>query len=215
MITRRNFTLLGFAAAGLPIHCVVGASHVEFWNQKQPAEWSSAEIQELVTHSPWAKEGIVDMFMAGGRSGRRSRGARDQNNSTDVLPQVKALVRWETAAPIREAAKNDIATNAGGNYVISVVGLPMGEGRGESETLQERLKGATLLERRGKESLAPVQIQSRDTPQGAMLLFFFPKETRPIQVADKEVVFVTKLGPLELKVRFPLKEMIYKGRLEL
>ena len=46
------------------------------------------------------------------------------------------------------------------------------------------------------------------------IMFYFPRDPA-ITLADKEVVFVTRMGPLALKAKFPLKNMVYQGKLDL
>jgi hypothetical protein len=36
-----------------------------------------------------------------------------------------------------------------------------------------------------------------------------------ITLDDKTVTFVTKLGPIDVKVKFTLKDMVYQGKLAL
>jgi len=54
-LTRRGVFMLaggvGFAAWGR-----LYGSNSEFWNKKEPAEWTSAEIDQLISKSPWAKQ---------------------------------------------------------------------------------------------------------------------------------------------------------------
>jgi hypothetical protein len=45
------------------------------------------------------------------------------------------------------------------------------------------------------------------------MLFLFTKEAIPLSLDDKEVDFTTHLGPLEVKAKFVLKEMKYRGKL--
>ena len=45
-------------------------------------------------------------------------------------------------------------------------------------------------------------------------LFYFQRGD-PIRPDDKQVTFVTKLGPLEVRAKFILKEMLYQGKLAL
>jgi hypothetical protein len=50
---RRLFLLAGAgAAAWLPLDA---AANTDFWNKKAPADWTSEEIDRLITKSPWAK----------------------------------------------------------------------------------------------------------------------------------------------------------------
>ncbi len=55
-LTRRGLMLL---AAGAPSWVRLYAGNSDFWNKKEPAEWSSEEIDKLVTKSPWAKDVTV------------------------------------------------------------------------------------------------------------------------------------------------------------
>ena len=47
------------------------------------------------------------------------------------------------------------------------------------------------------------------------VLFFFPCAAGRLSIEDKEVIFQLRTGPLELKTKFPLKEMMYRGKLSL
>ncbi len=53
--TRRGLLLL-VSGAGAQSWFRLYAGSSDFWNKKEPAEWSSDEIDKLVTKSPWAKE---------------------------------------------------------------------------------------------------------------------------------------------------------------
>ena len=50
--------------------------------------------------------------------------------------------------------------------------------------------------------------------QSVDIIFVFPK-TQPIAADDKEVEFILKLGQVEAKRKFNLKDMVYNGKLEL
>jgi hypothetical protein len=54
-LTRRRVLLLA-AGAGLPSWSRLYAGDSEFWNKKDPSEWSREEIDKLTNKSPWAKE---------------------------------------------------------------------------------------------------------------------------------------------------------------
>ena len=57
-LTRRGALLLASGAAAQSwMRLYAGSS--DFWNKKDPGEWSSDEIDKLVTRSPWAKEVTV------------------------------------------------------------------------------------------------------------------------------------------------------------
>jgi hypothetical protein len=145
------------------------------------------------------------------------------------MPQVKATVRWESASIIQDAMKRQLPEAAKGHYLVSVSGMPMmgmmGGGPGgppgaappdpaqmeeRRKRMMEGLKQNTELQRKGKDPIKPAQV----VPQrGNMLLFLFPQGSDPIDADDKEVTFLCKLGRMQVKSKFVLKDMMYKGKL--
>ena len=220
---------------GLPaVFPLFGAAR-EFWNERQPAEWTDDEREFLLTRSPWAKEASVDFNAGGGlgtsRSNRTGGGMNrrgggtpvPQDSGTNVNPgRLQAIVRWESALPIREASHNRLKDDPAGNYILSVIGdLPMlGSGGGNDESdseFQQRLemlKEYTKLEKRG-DPIYLVKIgRLKGTPAQSGTLFYFERNDL-IRLDDHTVTFVTKLGPLSVKCKFPLHDMVYQGKLEL
>ncbi len=138
-------------------------------------------------------------------------------------PQIKVTVRWESALPVREATGRQIKD--GEAYLISVSGLSAPRNRrgqqGEGDEgqrrdqIRARLKEVTRIERKGKEPLVPEAVEAEDSGQTPVFLFRFPHGADPISADDKEVTFITRLGPMEVKAKFALKDMVYQGRLEL
>jgi hypothetical protein len=159
------------------------------------------------------------------------------------MPQMEATVRWESAAPVVEAQKKQPYPEARESYIISVVGLPLfggpppggprqGDQSGASFVDTERkgppaptaeqrkamigaLKQSSALQRKGKDPILAGRVgelEGRDTPG---LLFYFPRTDDPITLSDKEVTFSTRTGPLQLKVKFALKDMQYHGQVSL
>src|ERR1019366_2209123 len=53
LLSRRRMFLL--AGAGLAAWLPLDATTGDFWNKKAPADWTSEEIDRLITKSPWAK----------------------------------------------------------------------------------------------------------------------------------------------------------------
>jgi hypothetical protein len=233
-MTRRTAILIGMGfPAGFGAIPVWGASGREFWNEKQSADWTEDEIRELLTKSPWAKEPSVSYNSGPGNAGRqvgsvggggyggmrRTRtpvGAASPGGTSMEKQQYKVVVRWETALPIRIASKKNSTEDPLANYVINVVGdLPMlgthpDESASESEQRVENLKEYTRIERKND----PIYLAKVVFRSPTETLFYFDR-LDPIFPDDKQVTFVTKLGPIEAKARFILKEMTYQGKLEL
>jgi hypothetical protein len=142
--SRRKVLVLAVGLTGLSR---VYAASSDFWNKKDPSEWSSQEIDQLTSKSPWAKEvtasvavdgqgggtgrhgggmgggmgGPIGGGMGGGGMGRHGGGMPSQN--------YRGTVRWETAKPVMEALKSQQFPEAfKDHYVISVSGFPVNTG---------------------------------------------------------------------------------------
>ena len=124
MTTRRNAVLAGLGLmAGIPT-VSLRASPGEFWDQKQPSQWTPAEIEQLLSKSPWAKEASISNKTgqsgpiggsprASGAASRRGgvRGAGGGAATGVSLPDDpggpwKAVTRWESALPVRDALRD-------------------------------------------------------------------------------------------------------------
>jgi len=227
-LSRRAFvTGLGFAAAAY-------GWAKDFWNEKKPADWTADEVQQMLTRSPWAKEasifdsathkGVSSAPYAGGVYGRR----RYESPDGKSLPTVggikgwSAIVRWESALPVRDAMKAPKTADLDENYIIALVGdIPGASVPTDDDSAAERqqkmdvLKESTRLERRDDPlELQRVKIAPRTPLSPAGTLYYFSR-VLPITAEDKQVTFVTKVGPLELKCKFTLRDMLYRGNLEL
>ena len=211
MMTRRTAILLGLAGSIAP------AASKEFWNEKKPSEWTADAIDLLLTKSPWAKEAAVSYY--GGQEGPLSNSLpgtssrRSGNASSKSAPSVQsplawqAVVRWESSKPLREALKLTEWPDADKYYVLNMVGdVPSGF---------ETLKQYTKLEHKGDEiQLAKVAASPKNNLTPGGILFFFSRGLA-LRKEDKQAVFSTKLGPIDVKCRFTLKDMMYQGNLEL
>jgi hypothetical protein len=76
------------------------------------------------------------------------------------------------------------------------------------------MKHNTLLSLKDKGPIGPDRIEVVDSPAGRTIVFLFPR-TANIGTGDKEVSFETSLGPRTLRAKFNLKDMLYRGKLEL
>jgi len=168
----------------------------------------------------------------GGAGGPGAGAPRDGNDGNDRR-RLDAIVRWESGLPIQEALRIG-AGNEKPNpdfqkyYVIALIGdLPMIGGRrrragdnsdddddrAQTERRLEMYKQYTRLERKeGPLMLEKVEDGSRVGSQGAGTYFYFSR-LDDFSMDDKQVAFSTKLGPMEIKTKFTLKDMLYHGRL--
>ena len=79
----------------------------------------------------------------------------------------------------------------------------------------EMLRQYTKLEKKGDPIfLAKAESTPAKYAFGSGTLFFFPR-TDSILADDKQVTFVTKVGPYEAKAKFSIRDMLYRGKLAL
>jgi hypothetical protein len=138
------------------------------------------------------------------------------------------IVRWDSAAPLRDVAARteapadvkNMADWSKGFYVVTVSGLPTSRSRSadDQESLDsertERMKMLTTLRIKGKNSVSPARIETFTTPEGRATSFLFSRDVA-ISPDDKELSFETELGASSIKMKFTLKDMLYHGKLEL
>jgi hypothetical protein len=232
MMTRRSAVLMSLGLGGA---AAAWGWAKDFWNEKKPSDWTDDEIQQVLTKSPWAKDAsIFDSVAHKGLStapragGVSRRGGRSGPASASPLPSGgnanpwKATVRWESALPVREALKTPKTADVEENYVIALIGDIPGVGvPSDDDSPAERqqkldiLKETTRLERKDDpHELQRVRIAPRTPLSPAGTLFYFSR-VFPLTPEDKQVTFVTKVGPLEVKCKFTLRDMLYRGSLEL
>ena len=224
ILTRRNWILLagaGFASWS----SIYGFSGKEFWDTKDPAEWTADDIAKLLTKSPWAKAvsgeraktrknmprtmGPCRMGMGGPRT--RIPGTAGSNSpSVKTITTYKGTVVWESAAPVRAALKTKLPDGFDGQYVLGVTGVPLA--RSDSKGAIDRLRQVTTLQTKNRQPLeaAGAQVQHDN---GTLYLFGFAKEGLPLSRDDKEVVFTTRMGNVVFTAKFNPKDMLYHGDL--
>jgi hypothetical protein len=150
-------------------------------------------------------------------------------NTGGVLPTLPVSVRWDSAALMVTALeKSPGATTlteeqAKQYYVLTVVGLVAGRNpkraaRPDSappvdpEQVLAGIKSQSHLYFGSQPGIRPEDVKL-DITTGT-LRFFFPR-TSPAALDDKEVIFATHYGRIKVVQRFRLKDMVYKGVLEL
>jgi hypothetical protein len=134
------------------------------------------------------------------------------------------VVRWESAQPIRQATMRrevllgnlkpedaeERLKHALGVYVIGVSGLPIPMLRGSPP---EKIKASTFLKPDKGDPIALEDLKmTRSQPPD--VLFVFPRSAK-IPDDAKTIEFVSKLGRIEVRKKFALKDMVYDGKPEL
>lgn len=155
------------------------------------------------------------------------------------MPQVR--VTFETSMPLADARgrleRPDTYKDLRNEFVVvSVAGMPMmGMGGGRigagkdgkkaepmtpeqqqerQAQLQERVKDATSIAI-GKNVYRPEDIRMSRTASGSVMLFAFSRKEIELGGDEKTLQFKTIMGPMELNVKFSLKDMVYQGKVSL
>ena len=164
----------------------------------------------------------------GGGGGGASRGGGGYNRAGGgrMPPQRELTIQWSSALPIKQALMrgrfgNEAHTAAQAkqfleksetHYVVAVAGFS-GRMAGMSRNT-DRLKETTALKRKSKDPIRPEIIETHRQEESVTLFVSFPR-TDPIALEDKNVEFEMKLGPMTVKRKFRLKDMLFDGKLEL
>jgi hypothetical protein len=165
--------------------------------------------------------------VTGGGSPGRNTGVQDVGGGgVGGGAGLTVTVSWRTALPVRQAVAKEkygaeAATSADAKkltdeeqkfYAIMVSGLPARSLRGGDKMKDSLLQNTSLIVK-GKDPIQASDVQIGGNEQRALILFMFPKT--PLSVDDKDVEFSTKLGPIMVKQKFHLKDMVFNGKLDL
>ena len=156
-----------------------------------------------------------------------SRGEGGDARGYQALPSLVLTIRWQSALPVKQAlarrkygseaatspeAKKFLEENPG--YLISLSGLPATTAAANVPQAKAAIKEQTTLSVKGKGAVQPTEIVVGPPGKQMDVFFVFPKTTA-FTLDDKEVEFATQLGPMKVKYKFHLKDMVLNGNLEL
>jgi hypothetical protein len=198
-----------------------------------PAKWTTAELEQVLSNSPWSQTanavfpdtrddepvsayalpGAAQAGMPGPKGGTDGRwdGGVGKNTGRGQVPTLPVLVRWDSAAPVREAllrSHESTPEETSKDYVITVVGLVSA---GKDQPLEGLMSHSSL--RVSGRPLISAEDAKVDVKTGVVHLYF--PRSAGINASDKDVLFATRFGSLSVVKKFHLAEMLYHGRLEL
>jgi hypothetical protein len=206
------------------------------WSQPVSATFALAEEEPAQPAIDVPQAGMPNPRNAA-TDGRWDGGVGRANRNT--LPTLNVTVRWDSALPVREALGRQrsavpySAEQVRKYYLVSVAGLvPAGrymaptlntrsgdEGLGsrnpqDPRNPEEMLEGVMRYARLFPHGKAPIRPEdAKLDPQGTIHLFFPRGST--ITLDDKDVTFELRFGSLSVMKKFRLKDMVYKGELQL
>src|SRR5258708_14582830 len=83
------------------------------------------------------------------------------------------------------------------------------------EDMLHAIKEGSRLESKGKPDIPCTHLFTGSGDAANEVLLFFSRVADPITVADKLVTLESRFALFHLSVKFPLKDMMYKGELAL
>jgi hypothetical protein len=220
LYTRRS--LIRLAGAGFaPWSAVRSFAAADFWNTKDPDNWSAEEIAKLLKKSPWAREITGERTTSAKKpqdplnspfpTGRQRNPHRIPKPAAQkTVTTYRGTVVWESAKVIRDASHTPLPHGFDGQYVLSVSGIPLARSSGKNAL--DNVRHATMLQAKGKDPLEAAAVQ-QNQGNGAIYYIGFSREALAIGRDDKDVVFTTHMGKVVFTAKFNPKEMIYRGEL--
>jgi hypothetical protein len=232
MSTRRQLCLLCasallYAAADAP------------WKNKQVTDWTEDDAKIVLADSPWAGSVTPTLVpnanrQRGGGMGRGGIGlglpgmGRSRMGYPNGQPDPAAdpspgdvpvlRLRWESAAPIRDAEFKARETNAPdideSSYAIAVYGLPSTMARGEEKILAAEFRKQAVIKREGQKDLKPSSVEVLQRDDGPVIVYLFPRKVE-ITRQDHRLEFDAQIAHLQLMKAFYTEEMTWHGKLEL
>jgi hypothetical protein len=184
---------------------------------KPVAKWSDSDARHVLSASPWAKRTKPRVHEA-------PSGPRGGDAAGPHATQSTVTVRWESAIPIQEAHRvrgaAPVVAGDQDHYAIAISGLrPAGsDALSASEAFLQYCDG---------EPARAVGVKTlTDAEGGPLLVFLFPavKEIRepgvfryPFGITFKPNTFefVARVGQVEIKQKFDLRDMLYLRQLKL
>jgi hypothetical protein len=211
----------------------------DFWLSKPPEQWSPLEIKRLVTGSPWAKRASVRPRAAEASTTEWARGNKVPAPEIVVRWESASLVSEACAKGGMErhlfscvskllylSGLVDKFENLRTHfYIVGLSNYPKpprqpgvsehsAAGNAALEKLSRGIQESTFLRFKDRGPSQPLNVVSLPAGQSLLVIVFFPR-TDAISLTDHEVFFESVVGTMELRATFLLREMLYRGKLDL
>ena len=191
----------------------------DFWEIYHYTQWTDQQIRKIMRDSPWARSTEIRLK------------AFHYDGELELFDQpvfVTAIVRWQSALPIRQVvalerfgdeadSSLESVARLGSDlnaYVVGVFGIPV---TGGLDPPGDLAAGASLVFRDGP-PLGSALALVEQKEEWADVYFAFPNEPpdgRVITLDDERVQFVLDAATIEVRHRFNLSQMVYMGKLGL
>lgn len=211
----------------------------DFWETKDPRDWSASEIERILTDSPWAHEADVSFVgdrsspIGGGGNSPGQRSGRSRTPGGIGLPdggwgapfttgglqasgmgKNQVIVRWSSALPIRQALRQVDALQIDERPDLLrdyyIVSLThVPAGMARLSDTPERLRTAARLTPKGRGTILAERIEVRPQPGTPGIDLYFPRGFG-IGIEDRNVVFELSAESYVVSAKFKPREMAYR-----
>lgn len=174
-----------------------------------------AAAERLLTESPWAREVRVPFRQAFAAQGRQG----------SIGTEIHLTVRWGSALPVRRAnasllgletrAAKKLLETEPAEYVLEVAGFPAAVLR-DTKAAEKELAATAVLTGKSRKMWKAVSAAVPEFGTHLMAEIRFKRDPA-IGVDEGEMEFAASAlgGAMRIRARFPLKAMVYEGRLAL
>jgi hypothetical protein len=206
--------------------CAATLLGAEFWDAKEPSEWTGAEVETLLKDSPWA---ITKTIAQGAILGPKRVAPRRRVRIGSSPNTITFTVRWLSAQPVRDAFQHYMTMQGRGrqqsrqvetmlghadtHYLIMVADMPA-KILTQTDATEPKLKQGSLLKVKGKFELPAARVEMRRGGGQGSMIFYFPRRD-DISIKDKKIEFHMKIGSTTIKREFKPAEMIADSKLAL
>lgn len=206
--------------------CSLPLLGANFWDVKQPSDWTGEEIETLLRDSPWA---ITKTIAQGAILGPRRAAPRRRPRIGGSPKTITFTVRWLSAQPVSDAFQRNMTMQGRGrqqtrqvetmlgqadtHYLIMVADMPVNI-LTQTNATEPKLKRGSLLKVKNKFEIEPARVEMRRGGGEGWMIFYFPRRG-DLSVEDKKIEFHMKIGSTTIKREFKPSEMLAEGELVL
>ena len=208
-LSRREILTLALAERVTPMR----ASDSDFWNRNPPANWTPEEIDRLLRDSPWAKEITPTYTSQPPQTDNRPwsenppiGGVPGRVPKVSAKVPYHAIIRWESAEPIRQAQKSALPAAFRAHHVLGVL---LKNAKDLGPRASEDLKHSAVLV--GSRAVDAEIVQVHPASKYGFLIAF-PKT---VTSDDRHLQFSARAGRLAFKAKFNTGDVLYHGQLAL
>ena len=215
-----------------------------FWDQTGPESWTQAQVEELLTDSPWAKpanvkflgdrggSGVPGVGLPGGR-GRSGGGSRipggggwpgagggigfpwtNQARDSDN----EATVVWTSALPIRQAlARIGVVEQLRDVHAKDFYIVTVDGLPFALAPLAETpdlFRRSARLELESGAAIRAERVEVRPRPGAPAIELYFRRD-EAASTAEKTIAFVMTAGEYSIEAKFKPSEMVYRDQIEM